>query len=89
FILIISQFKSQTYTLDELETITEKYRAEGKIQELIAFNKKALSQYQKQSNKEGAFAARLNISNYLSSQKQNKESLTYLNQAEKDIDHIK
>lgn len=89
FILISSQFKSQTYTLDELETITEKYRAEGKIQELIDFNKKALSEYQKQSNKEGAFSARLNISNYLSSQKQNKESLTYLNQAEKDIDHIK
>lgn len=89
FILIINQFKSQTYTLDVLENITEKYRAEGKVQELIDFNKKALSQYQKQNNKEGAFAACLNISNYLSSQKQNKESLTYLNQAEKNIGYIK
>jgi len=89
FILIISQFKSQTYTLEQLEATTEKYRAAGKIQELIDFNKKALSQYQKQNNKEGAFAAYLNISNYLSVLSQYKESLIFLDNAEKDASHIK
>lgn len=89
FILIVSQFKSQTYTLDELETITEKYRAEGKIQEIIDFNKKALSQYQKQNNIEGAFSAYLNISNYLAILNHYKESLIFLDKAEKDISSIK
>lgn len=89
FILFISQFKSQTYTLDQLENMTEKYRAEGKIQELIDFNKKALSQYQKENNKDGAFAAYLNISNYLAVLNEYEESLVFLNNAEKDFKRIK
>lgn len=89
FVLIISQFKSQAYSLDELENITEKYRAEGKIQELIDFNKKALSQYQQQNNEEGAVAAYINIANYLAVVNNYQESLVFLNKAEKDISEIR
>lgn len=87
-ILIFSQFQSQTYSLDELDSISEKYRTAGKLQDIIAFNKKALAQYQKQNNQEGIVAAYINIANYLAVLNKYKESLNYLDKAEKHIPKI-
>lgn len=88
FILIFSLHKSQAYTLDELDRITEEYRKSGKMKDIIDINKKALAQYQKQNNKEGIVLASINISNYLVINTEHKESLLYLEKIEKDIEEI-
>ncbi|WP_415325845.1 transcriptional regulator [Chryseobacterium sp. MMS23-Vi53] len=87
-LLLYSTLYSQTYSLDDLERISEEYRTSGKIQEIIDFNTKALTAYQKQNNIEGEIAATLNIANYLAVLNKYKESIAYLDKAEAKIKKI-
>lgn len=87
-ILLFCLFKSQVYSLDQLENITEKYRTEGNIKGIVDFNKDALKQYQKVDNKEGIVAANVNIANYLMVLNRYKESLPYIDHAEKEVAHV-
>ncbi|WP_415325840.1 hypothetical protein [Chryseobacterium sp. MMS23-Vi53] len=87
--LTFSLLKSQVYTLDQLESITEKYRKKDDIQGAIDFNKDALKIYYKVNNADGIVAAQLNIANYLSVSNNFKESMKYLDESEKYITKIK
>lgn len=87
-ILIFSLPKSQVYTLDELDSISDAYLKTGKVQELININKKSLDYYQKQNNRDGVIATTTTIAKCLTIMSKSKESFSYLKKIENDIDEI-
>lgn len=88
FIFAFLRLTSQSYSLDELDSISMKYRHVGKVQQAIDLNKKALLSYRHQNNFQGIVAANINIANFLSITNQHKESLKFLDAAEKNLKTI-
>ncbi|WP_415325846.1 hypothetical protein [Chryseobacterium sp. MMS23-Vi53] len=86
--LIISTH-AQTYTVDELDSITEKLRVNGNINKSISINKDAVQQYQKAGNVEGTIGAYINLGGLLWFLHQYKESLDYLEKAENQLEKTK
>ncbi|KMQ62894.1 hypothetical protein ACM39_17415 [Chryseobacterium sp. FH2] len=88
-ILFIAKFSAQTYSIKQLDSLTEKYRIDGDINKSIELNKKALQQYQKQNDKHGIIATQINMGGLLWFLHKYKESLEYLESAENNLRKIK
>jgi tetratricopeptide (TPR) repeat protein/DNA-binding CsgD family transcriptional regulator len=85
-LLFLSIFShAQTYTVDELDILTEKYRIEGDIKKSIALNEQAILQYEKKRNTEGAIGAHINLGGLLWYLHRYKESLKHLENAENQL----
>lgn len=84
-ILLATQYMSQSHTLAELDTITRKYKNKGDLEGAMKFNVEALKHYENDKNTEGKASTYINIGNLLCTLNRHKESLEYLDKAEKEI----
>ncbi|WP_292009027.1 hypothetical protein [Chryseobacterium sp.] len=84
FLFLIIPFNAQS--IDELDSLTEKLRIEGKIKESINLNKKAIKDYEKQDATENLVNAYINLGSLLWNLHSYKESLLYLERAENKMD---
>lgn len=80
-----SQYYCQSHTVAELDTITRQYKNRGDLEGAMKFNIDALKKYEDADNNEGTVRANINIANLLCTLNRHKESLEYLNKAEKQI----
>ncbi|WP_419868603.1 tetratricopeptide repeat protein [Chryseobacterium sp. CT-SW4] len=84
FFFLIIPLNAQS--IDELDSLTEKMRLEGKIKESINLNKKAIKGYEKQNATENLINAYINLGSLLWNLHSYKESLLYLERAENKMD---
>lgn len=88
-VVLFSQYHSQTHPLSELDTITRQYKNTGDLEGAMKFNVNALKKYEDEKNAEGTVRAHINIANLLCTLNRHKESLEYLDKAEKGIKKTK
>lgn len=88
-ILLATQYMSQNHTLAELDTITRQYKNKGDLEGAMKFNVEALKHYENDKNSEGIANTYINIGNLLCTLNRHKESLEYLDKAEKEIKKTK
>ncbi|ALR29194.1 hypothetical protein ATE47_00990 [Chryseobacterium sp. IHB B 17019] len=89
FLFLILPLSAQTYTINELDSITEKYRTEGNILKSISLNKDAIKGNGKKNNIEISIAAHINLGGLLWYLHKYKESLNHLEIAEDQLEKTK
>jgi tetratricopeptide (TPR) repeat protein len=89
FLFFTLHLSAQTYTVEELDSLTEQHRTDGDIRKSIALNSEAISQYKKKNNTEGAIGAYINMGGLLWYLHRYKESLSYLEHAEDQLEKTK
>ena len=89
FLFLIVPFSAQDPSVEELDSITEKYRVDGNIKKSIALNEDAIQQYQKSGNTEGVIGAYINLGGLLWFLHEYRESLDYLENAENQLEKTK
>ena len=88
-LFLIVPFSAQDPSVEELDSITEKYRVDGNIKKSIALNEDAIQQYQKSGNTEGIIGAYINLGGLLWFLHEYRESLDYLENAENQLEKTK
>ncbi|RMZ58901.1 tetratricopeptide repeat protein [Chryseobacterium nematophagum] len=84
-LLFIIEHNGQTYTLSELEGIMKNYKSKGEYEEAIKFNLDVLKEYKKDSYSHGIITTNIYIGNLLASVNEYGKSLSYLNEAKKEM----
>lgn len=83
------QFRAQNYSMEELDSVADLHRGKGEHQKLIDLCLTLAEQYKKSKSTESEINTYIIIANELAHLNRYKESLTYLNKAEKNISIIK
>lgn len=87
-VIFALHYKSQSYTVFELDSITKNYKYNGQYEDAIDFNMDVLKRYKKNKDYKGIAAANINIGNLLASINEYSRSLDHLNIAKNELTKI-
>ncbi|WP_027379999.1 tetratricopeptide repeat protein [Chryseobacterium daeguense] len=89
FIFCSLQFKSQIYTVDQLDSINNRYWDSGRVADFVKFNLEMQKKYKKANNIEGIVNTSIGLGAAFTHLNKQKEALDYLDKANNNISKIK